>query len=205
MKKTRRTGLGFLVVCGILTMSGALALAKDSPKLGTHKDWNDLDKVVVKEVFKLADYSLVRVVPFDTKATPLPAKEDNTYAAVTEALQVFTARLVAKMQDELREPKVELLESAAAPAEGKAKTLLIRGRVTEMNPGSEAARFFGGFGAGHSRVEIVCEVVDAQTDKVLVVMNQGRASSGSKGYDKILKGDTQDLGEDVAKLLKSFQ
>jgi hypothetical protein len=205
MNKMATAGRYCLVVLGFLTLPGAMAIARDDPKVGTHKDWNDLDKVVIKEVFKLTDYTLIQVTPFDTKSTPLPGKDDNTFEPVKEALQTFTTRILAKMQSELEGFKVESLESEGAPSEGKAKALLIRGRVTEMNPGSEAARFFGGFGAGHSRVEIECEVSDAQTGRVLVVMTQGRASSGSKGYDKILKQDTQDLGEDVAKLLKSFK
>ena len=205
MNKTATAGLCRLLVLGFLMLPGALAVARDSPKLGSHKDWNGLDKVVIKEIFELTHYTLIQVMPFDTKATPLPEKKDNTFEPVTEALQTFTTRLLAKMRSELDGFKVESLESDVTPSEAKAEALLIRGRVTEMNPGSEAARFFGGFGAGHSRVEIECEVSDAQTGRVLVVMTHARASSGSKGYDKILKQDTQDLGEDVATLLKSFK
>jgi hypothetical protein len=204
MNTPARIGRWFVAVLGVAVMPGVVAFAGDDPKPGVHEDWNGLDKVVINEVFHLSDYSLVQVLPFDTKGTPLPDKGDNTYEPVVEALQMFSARVVHKMQEAL-EVKVEAAESAADPAEAKAETLIVRGRVTEMNPGSHAARFWGGFGAGHTRVAIECEVVDAQTGKVLVRMTHARASSGTKSYERILRGDTRDLGEDVAKLLKQFE
>lgn len=85
--------------------------------------------------------------------------------------------------------------------------MVIRGRVAKLWPGSAAARFFGGFGAGRALVEIDCEVVDAQTGKVLVAVNHAKTSgaSDSLGYSALLERITEKLGRDVARLLEYFE
>ena len=102
-------------------------------------------------------------------------------------------------------------EPAAAAAETQSpapspKVLLLRARVVEMKPGSAAARFVVGFGAGRANTELTGEFVDAQTNEVLLKFETGRAGAGGglKGMDteSLLSGSVREIGKDLAELLK---
>jgi len=87
------------------------------------------------------------------------------------------------------------------------KVLVVRGKVTQMNPGSKALRYWVSFGAGQSRVEVSGEVIDALSNTVLVRFVHARSSGiGALGgdYQKFLTDDTRDVGEDVGKMLLLF-
>ncbi len=206
MPELVRAGLLRFAFLSVLLALGSVAVCDDKPKLGSHEDWNDIDKVEIKALFRLADYSVIKVVPFDTKDTPLPKKDDNTYEPVVQALESFNDRLLARMKDEL-EVKVERAGSETAPAADAPKALIIRGKVAKMWPGSAAARFFGGFGAGRSLIEVDCEVVDEQTGKVLLVVNHAKTSGASEslGYSRLLEKITEDLGEELSDMLERFE
>ncbi len=207
MLELARAGLLRFGFVAVLLALGNVAVCDDKPRIGKHEDWNDIDEVRIEALFRLADYGAVEVVPFDTKGTPLPEKDDNTYEPVVDALAHFNERFLAEMQDRLDGVKVERVESEPAPAADAPKALVVRGKVTKMSPGSAAARFFGGFGAGRALVEIDCEVVDAQTGKVLVAVNHAKTSGASEslGYSELLGKITEKLGGDVARLLEYFK
>jgi len=56
------------------------------------------------------------------------------------------------------------------------ESLLLRARITKINPGSQAARYWGGLSAGAAIVEIT-EDVDERTNAVLITFRQERRSS----------------------------
>ena len=56
------------------------------------------------------------------------------------------------------------------------KSLLLRARIAKFNPGSQAARYWGGLSAGAAIVEIT-EDVDERTNAVLITFRQERRSS----------------------------
>lgn len=87
------------------------------------------------------------------------------------------------------------------------RVLLVKGVVTKLNPGSAAGRaFFGMFGGGQARIEITCELVDAASGKVLASLVHARAGamSGGFGYDRLIQNLNEEIGEDVATLIKLF-
>lgn len=211
----------------------SLARAGDRPlTVGIHKDMHGLDVVDIKEIFKRADYALVRISPFDLSPIEIPAAEDNTHGVVLEAKAKFHERFLGKVRTEMAPMTVSGEEStaapmaqklapvAAAPAEAKGipaaeapkvetgpRVLLVKGVVTKLNPGSAAARaFFGMFGGGQARVEITCEVIDAASGKVLATMIQARVGtmSGGWGYDRLVQNLCEEVAEDVATLIKQF-
>lgn len=207
-----------------LLLAALPALAEKPPAVGTFKDWNNLDQVEIAELFKLGDFAKVTVQPLATDGLKLPDKDDNTYPPMVAAVAAFNARFLAKLQKELEpmtveaaadkpapatpaEPPAAAAEPAPAPATA-AKVLLVRGEVTKMNPGSQAARYWAGFGAGHARVEIRCEVVDAPSGKVLAKLLHARTSSGGLfggSYERLLRGLTEEVAQDLAKLVKAFR
>ncbi|MBV9493254.1 MAG: DUF4410 domain-containing protein, partial [Acidobacteria bacterium] len=85
--------------------------------------------------------------------------------------------------------------------------LIIRGKVTEMDPGSRAARYWAGFGAGAARSEIEGEVIDAATGETLLRFTQQRRSGvGVYGgnYQDLMKRNLNTIGEDVGAMLRVF-
>jgi hypothetical protein len=179
---------------------------------GTYEDWNeDIARVEIKQTFKLADFSEVRVA-LDTSATPLPDKDDNAHEPVVKVLKDATSTLVTGMQEELESPaiKVETAPTSEAPLSAASPVLQVRVRIVRMNPGSRSARFFGSFGAGKSSVEIEGEIVDGTSNTVLLSFATQRSSGGMTkfgggSYEKLLTGDLSDLGTDIGAMLTLFK
>lgn len=182
-----------------ILLAPGIAVADQKPTVGSHEDWDDLDKVEIKQLFKLGDYATVTVEPFDTKDIALPEQDDNTYKPVVEAQSLFNQRIFAKIQDELDQKPV-----LANVDVSKGNGLLVRGKVVEMNPGIKSLRMFVGYGAGHAGIVINCELIDIKTNTVLATMTQKRASSNGD-YDEALEELTEELGEDIASLIAHFQ
>ncbi len=90
---------------------------------------------------------------------------------------------------------------------GKGETLVIRARLLKVDPGSQAARYFIRFGAGAVKIEMLGEVVDARSRKVLLRFRQERRSGfGAFGgaYGELFDRTARQIGGDVAELLNAF-
>ena len=176
------------------------ALADKEPTIGTFEDWDGLDKVEIKKLFKLDDYVTVTVEPFDTKDVELPKQDDNTFKPVVEARDAFNQRLLESIKDELDEKPVNNKINTEL-----GKVLLVRGKLLIMNPGVKSLRMFVGFGAGHGGVQLQCELIDQKTNTVLATLTQKRLSSfGIGGYGVMLEDLTEELGNDIASLITHF-
>jgi len=170
---------------------------------GTYKEWGpDIDRLEVVKTFHFGDYTQVVVEPFDTDSVQLPDKDDNSYDAARKVVSSATEGFVQGLRGSI-EPKVSLSEKSGK-SEG---TLLVRGKVLEMDPGSKAARYFAGFGAGAARTKIEGEIVDGHTGEVLARFTQERRSGvGMMGgdYQELMQRNLNAIGEDVAAILKTF-
>ena len=201
-----------LSLAALLLLSLAASVSakgKDVKAKGSYKDWNDdlIDKLEILESFNLSSYSKVVILPLDNKKTPLPEKKDNTYEPVTKVLEKVTDIFLEGVKKGLAGKLQVASEKEAPPKESSKGVLLVSGEVVEMNPGSRAARYWVGFGAGKSRVEVRGEVTDAATGAVLLKFTHAKASGvGVAGgdYIKFLTDDTTDVGEDVGKMLAFF-
>jgi hypothetical protein len=197
------------VVClvAIAVSIPAEARRKKSPAAstepGTYQKWGpDIDEIEVVKTFNAADYKTIAVVPFDTDDVQLPKPEDNTYEPVKKVLGSVTDPFVESLSEHTA-AKVSL----EAKPEKAAGTLIVRAKVLEMDPGSKAARYFAGFGAGAARSKISGEIVDAKTKAVLVKFTQERRSGvGMMGgdYVSLMNRNIRAIGEDVANILQVF-
>lgn len=175
---------------------------------GAVKDWNGLiDEVQVVSPFNLNDYSQIVVAKLDTSSTPLPPADENTFQPVNVVLKSSSEIFTEAMR---KDSKVSL--KVVGPVENGNQagpgTLLVRGKVTRLDPGSQALRYWVGFGAGHSTAEVTGEVVDAQTNKPLLKFRHAKASGiGALGgdYASFMTDDLHDVGEDVGKMLLFFK
>jgi len=85
-------------------------------------------------------------------------------------------------------------------------TFVVEGRFVTIEPGSRAKRYWGGFGAGKSGVQVAGTVKDS-SGKVLAefthMKNSGIGMFGGN-YVKFLSDDTRDVGHDIATFLERW-
>jgi hypothetical protein len=203
-----RTLLRLSLALALLSLLASPAVARKgkgpSTEPGKYTEWNDeIDELEIVETFKLSDYSKVVVEPFDTDDTPLPEKDDNTYEPVQQVLKDPAGPFAEGLTGELG-GKIAVSQGSGGKAGG---TLIVRNKVLNLDPGSRAARYWAGFGAGAARAEVSGEVVDAATGKVLLRFKQERRSGvGMAGgdYVKLMQRNLRTIGEDMALILNAF-
>lgn len=174
-----------------------------STEPGKYKEWGpDIDELEIVKSFDAADYTAIAVEELDTEDAPLPEKDDNTYVPVTKVLESATEGFVQGLRGAV-DQKVTI-------GKGKgAGTLVIRGRVETMDPGSKAARYWAGFGAGAARAKLVLELVDGKSNEVLARLTQERRSGSGfdafgGNYEELMRRNLIAIGEDVANVLELF-
>lgn len=192
----------YVIFSALVSLPLAVHAQKNAaPKAGTFKDWHDVDEVTIVQPFQLASYTKVFVQPLDTHAATLPEASDNSFKDVKEALATSTEPFVTGLRGKMKGVSVE------AGKGGGAKSLTVRARITKSDPGSQAARYFAGFGAGAAKVGVSGEIVDGGTGKVLVRFTQERRSGVGAfggGYRDLLHRSIKQIGGDVAQMLRAF-
>src|SRR2546423_5284567 len=181
----------------LLAMFFSSALAAPAPTApGTYRDWHDVDEVTIIRPFNASAYTQIAVESFDSAGVKLPDPNDNTYRAVQLALRTMKP---AFMEGVARNAKRK------AGVTGPARTLVIRTRLTKVDPGSQAARYVVGFGAGTVKIAILGEIIDGASGKVLVRFAQERRSGFGwfgGGYATLFERTARQLGGDIAELIK---
>ncbi|MFZ1218322.1 MAG: DUF4410 domain-containing protein [Chthoniobacterales bacterium] len=190
--------LNFFVCLVALFVSKSAIAAPPPTAPGTYRDWHDVDEVTIIQPFHAAAYSQIAVESFDSTGVKLPPSNENTFHAVQTAIQgmkpAFIEGLAAKAQRKT---------NASAPG----KTLVVRARLIKVDPGSQAARYFVGFGAGAVKIGIVGEIVDRSSGKVLVRFAQERRSAFGAfggGYGELFQRTARQIGGDIGELINSF-
>lgn len=205
MRPQPRSALFVLALALALLLPTAALAAKKAPPTapGKYTDWNDeIDQLEVVETFELDGYQTVIVESFDTSDTALPSKDDNAYIAVQTTLASVALPLVEGLTTSLGS-KLAVAEGSG----GEAGTLVVRGKIVTMDPGSRAARYWAGFGAGAARTDVEGEVVDGGTGKVLLRFRQERRSGvgiGGGDYVKLMQRNLRTIGEDLGMALRAF-
>lgn len=196
----------FCFLLGSLTLGlreNAGAASKGATTPGTYRDWHgDIDEVTIFQAFRLDAYNDIAVESFDVSRVPLPNPKENTHAAVQAALSTIKPAFIEGFRQSLRQKP-----GGPNPMRGKGQTLVIVARLTKLDPGSQAARYFAGFGAGAVKVEMTGDIVDARSRKVLIRFKQERRSGfGAFGgaYGELFVRTARQIGEDIAELLNAF-
>jgi hypothetical protein len=205
MKKS----LLLLCALAVLTVAPALqARTKPAPTApGKYKEWGrDIDEIEIVKPLKLSDYDKIVVLPFDTSATPLPEKTEKSYATIKSVLAGYSLTLAEALRPEL---KAKLDVDTADKAPKSAKTLIVRGTVIDLSPGSRAKRYIAGYGAGAAGTKLSGEIVDAKTGDVLIRFTQERRSGGTfkfgGGNDMdVMRDSIHAQGQDIAHILDTF-
>ncbi|MBI2212820.1 MAG: DUF4410 domain-containing protein [Acidobacteria bacterium] len=205
MKNIDRTVVALALMSCLAAAPVALARKKNaSTEPGKYKDWKgEIDELEIVRTFKLADYERIAIQGLDTRTTPLPEKDDNTYEPVQQVLTNIEGPLARGLERELGSRTVEV---EASDKKG-AGVLIVTGVVEEMNPGSKAARYWAGFGAGAAGSRLAIEVQDGETGEVLLrIVQERRSGVGAFGgdYVELLERNLEAIGADLALVLGSF-
>jgi hypothetical protein len=167
---------------------------------GKYEDWRgEIDVLEIVQTFQRSGYQKIVVSGLDTSKTPLPEADDNTYEPVKEVL----ADPVTAFVEGLREDSGMTVEKG----QGGPGDLVVSGVVEELDPGSRAARYWGGFGAGAARAVLRLEVRDGASGKTLLKIHQERRSGfgvGGGSYVNLLNRNLRQIGGDVALVLTAF-
>jgi hypothetical protein len=184
--------------------------------------YNTLDRVDFVERFALSDYQAVVVEPVATHDVALPPADDNTYEPVKEALGQSTDFFSMGVRSGVKKALPVDVSSASAGAGGGAegagagrgeggagseKNLLVRTSVLMMNPGSQAARYWVGFGAGKAETRIKGEIIDGPSGRTLARFEDSKATTGGflgGGYSGLLEDHLTDMGSNVGVLIGAF-
>ena len=196
----------FCFVLGGLTLTlrdNAGGASKGTTMPGAYRNWNgDIDEVTIVQPFRLDTYNDIAVESFDIARVTLPNPKENTYGAVRSALSSIKPAFIEGFQENLRRKT-----GGANTARGKGQTLVILARLTKLDPGSQAARYWGGFGAGAVKIEMTGEIVDASSRKILIRFKQERRSGFGAfggGYGELFTRTARQIGGDIADLLNAF-
>jgi hypothetical protein len=164
----------------------------------TYRDWHDIDEVTIIQPFNASSYSEIVVESFDSSGVELPEMNDNTYRAVQSALRVIKPAFIDGLERKARR------KGGSASA---GQTLVIRARLTKVDPGSQAARYWVGYGAGAVKIAMVGEIIDCASGRTFVRFAQERRSGFGifgGGFGALFRRTAHQLGGDVAGLINAF-
>jgi hypothetical protein len=190
-------------IFALVLFANEAAASKGSTTPGTYRNWNgDVDEVTIMQPFRLDAYNDIAVESFDVTKVTLPNPKENTYEAVRSALNTLKPAFLEGFQKNLRRKP-----GGPNPVRGKGQTLVVVVRLTKVDPGSQAARYWGGFGAGAVKIEMTGDIVDAASRKIMVRFKQERRSAFGLfggGYGELFVRTARQIGGDVADLLNAF-
>ncbi|MFZ2492768.1 MAG: DUF4410 domain-containing protein [Thermoanaerobaculia bacterium] len=198
----------WVLLCLVTVAIAPIATAgerKAQTEPGAYKGWGpDIDEIEIVKTFAAKDYEKIVVLPFDT--SKIEVKGDKG-VVIQGALDGYTAVFVEGLRSDLKSgAKVELGDPSKG---GAARTLVVRGVVEEISPGSRTKRYVAGFGAGAARNKVSVELVDAASGEVLLRFTQAHRSAGTfkfaGGTDaQVLRDGTRAMGEDTAHIIDAF-
>lgn len=172
-----------------------------------------LDKIelFVTALEKSADLTVV-IKPFDASGANLgtggkdgkEARQQEAKTMQNEGPRVLAERLAETLNESKSFKQVQVAKAAdeAVPAGG----VVIEGKFLTLDPGSRAKRYFAGFGAGKSSVEVAGAIKDS-TGRTLATFAQRRVGAmGMGGGDSLgkLMSDSKSIGEDIGKFLTKW-
>ena len=164
------------------------------------RGWHGVDEVEFKQPYRFANYTALVVDAVVTNQCTLPPKGENTYEVTLAALGQADTLIFTEIERGLKAKLPVVAKSA--PNQPTGNTLLLKVKVAEFNPGSVAARFWVGFGAGSGWVRMSGELVDATTQKTVMTFDQRRISSMRLDYKGMFSACTKEIGEDFARVIK---
>lgn len=121
--------------------------------------------------FNPKTYPVIVVLPFKVEQGEIKDAEDARLAKDMSAY--VHAQLLRKLQAAGIFTKVLDATTTAAP---EGKILQLQGEITRLTEGSQAMRYFVGFGAGAAKAQVEARVVDASSGQIQLITADRRAA-----------------------------
>ncbi len=172
--------------------------------IGTHHDWAGyFDEVQVLKPVAGITIKRISVAPITAGNIRWPSETDNTHKAVKDVVANASKPFLAGLKGKLANQSVTLSPNQ----KGGGSDVMVRTRISRIDPGSQAARYWGSFSAGAAIVELEGEIVDPRSNTVLIRFRQERRSGWGLlggGYHALLDRNLKQIGGDVAGLLNAM-
>ena len=200
----RRCVLG-IALSSMVAGCGATRSSADNPTSfgGLTPNTPDMEAglVAIAPGFDIRTYKAVVVEKFEVTDSEIQDEGDRSFAA--KMTQYLHLQLLRRLRECGLFQQVVSATDEAKPLDGAA--LRLRGVVTRLGRGSQAARYFAGlYGAGRTRAQADLQLLDAASGKVgLVTADRRVASVGMLGGsdEEHLEESFNDLARDFAKFL----
>ena len=188
----------FLLIMGIVVLQGCAGTLMptgyvDHPEATRRASMN---RVWVADGVKLSSYQNILVKGFSIENTkPLNSKIDFSAKSA-----LFQEMLICNLSGKGKNATSDIIELTQGEP-----YLIVEGNMVQINPGSRALRYWIGFGAGRSLVEIESKVNTVQNEKN---ENVAEFSVGKSKWIGCWGGDSNkfidDGLRDIAKLISNF-
>ena len=201
-----------LALCVSIALLVTPALAADkapTPGAVRHVEDGVLDRIDL-HVERMPAAEIVVVRPFSTEGADLgtggeggKAKNVSTVEAMkSEAPLMLTNALVSRLRELGSVKEVRADDGSAIPA----GAIIVEGRFLQLDPGSRAKRYWVGFGAGHSGVEVEGRVLDGSGKELATFTQRRIGAMGVAGGDSAVKmrKDATQIGRDIADFLHAW-
>lgn len=158
--------------------------------------------VATRPGFAPATYTAIMVIPFKVSPAEIKDEEDARFA------KDMTARLQAELLKRLQAAGIfaRVIDGtlSSEPPSGE-RVLRLEGDITRLTEGSQALRYFVGFGAGAAKAQIETRLSDMQSRRSeLVTADRRAAGMGIFGGDgrQFVTESMDQMAEGYVKLLK---
>lgn len=191
----------------VLTGCGAVMSSPDDPLtvggLTPHVKDKDIGLVAVAPGVDLKKYRVIVVEKFSVSATQIADEGDRRFA------EKMTRVLHTQLLRRLRETELfqEIADATVTSAiQTDAPALRLRGTITRLGRGSQAARYFAGiYGAGRARAQADMHFAEVPSGRVVISAADRRVSSGLQWFggddEDLLEEAFEDMARDLAKFL----
>jgi len=152
--------------------------------------------------FKPAAYRVVVLEPFEVSASEIKDQDDVRFAKDMAAY--LHAQVLRRLQAAGIFASVVDATVSTAQSSGE-RAIRLQGQISKLTEGSQALRYFVGFGAGAAKAQIETRLVDAQSQRVVMITADRRAAGmgifGGDGRQFVTESMDQ-MAEGYVKLLK---
>jgi hypothetical protein len=158
--------------------------------------------VTMRPGFAPKTYTAIVLVPF--KVSPAEIKDEEDARFAKDMTAHFQAQLLRRLQAAGIFAKVIDATLSSDPPAGE-KVLRLEGDITKLTEGSQALRYFVGFGAGAAKAQVETRLVDVQSRRVeLVTADRRAAGMGIFGGDgrQFVTESMDQMAEGYVKFLK---
>ena len=156
---------------------------------------------------KLVNLSGVRTVDVSIAGASqlrYPNHSENTSKAVREVVAEASRPFLKGFSERFRRDGMVVHSGQRPTHDG----LLVRAWITKIDPGSQAARYWGSFSAGSAVVEIAGEIIDERARTIALIRFRQERRSGwgllGGGYHALLDRNIKQIGGDVARLVNAL-